>query len=68
MKLPKENPGKTHGDIPRQWNEQILCSTASQVPEGNIELGTQVHSKDLAKQVEDVFTRLAFSKVFEEVI
>lgn len=36
--------------------------------EGNIELGTQVHSKDLAKQVEDVFTRLVFSKVFEEVI
>ena len=36
--------------------------------EENIELGTQVHSKDLAKQVEDVFTRLVFSKVFEEVI
>ena len=36
--------------------------------EGNIEIGTQVHSKDLAKQVEDVFTRLVFSKVFEEVI
>lgn len=36
--------------------------------EGNIELGTQIHSKDLAKQVDDVFTKLVFSKVFEEVI
>ena len=36
--------------------------------EGNIELGIQIHSKDVAKQVDDVFTNLVFSKVFEEVI
>lgn len=36
--------------------------------EGNIELGTHVHSKKMAKQVEDVFTRLVFSKVFVEVV
>ena len=36
--------------------------------EGNIELGTQIYSRDLAKQVDDVFTKLIFTKVFEEVI
>lgn len=35
--------------------------------EGNIELGTHIVSQDIAKQVEDVFTKLLFSKVFEEV-
>jgi len=35
--------------------------------EGNIELGTHIISESIAKQVEDVFTKLLFSKVFEEV-
>ncbi len=34
---------------------------------GNIELGTLIDSPALAKQVEDVFTHLLFSKVFTEV-
>ena len=34
---------------------------------GNIELGTLVESSAFAKQVEDVFTQLLFSKVFIEV-
>ena len=34
--------------------------------EGNIELGTHIVSRDIAKQVEDVFTRLLFEKVFLE--
>ena len=34
---------------------------------GNIELGTLVDSPAFAKQVEDVFTQLLFSKVFVEV-
>ena len=34
---------------------------------GNIELGTLIESPTLAKQVEDVFTKLLFSKVFFEV-
>ena len=34
---------------------------------GNIELGTLVESPAFAKQVEDVFTQLLFSKVFIEV-
>ena len=35
--------------------------------EGNIELGTRIESKEIAKQVEDVFTLLLFAKVFHEV-
>lgn len=34
---------------------------------GNIELGSLIESPSLAKQVEDVFTQLLFSKVFIEV-
>ncbi len=36
--------------------------------EGNIELGAKIYSKEVARQVEDVFTRLVFSKLFKEVI
>ena len=35
--------------------------------QGNIEIGTLVESKQIAKQIEDIFTKLIFSKVFEEV-
>lgn len=35
--------------------------------EGNIELGTLIESQKMAKQVEDLFTRLVFNKVFVEV-
>lgn len=35
--------------------------------EGNIELGTKIHSRDLARQVEDVFTKLVFKKAFLEL-
>ena len=35
--------------------------------QGNIELGTLIESKQIAKQIEDIFTKLTFSKVFTEV-
>lgn len=35
--------------------------------QGNIELGTLIESKQVAKQIDDVFTKLIFSKVFSEV-
>lgn len=35
--------------------------------EGNIELGTLMESRAIAKQVDDLFTRLIFNKVFVEV-
>ena len=35
--------------------------------EGNIELGTKIHSRDLARQVDDIFAKLVFSRTFVEV-
>ena len=35
--------------------------------EGNIELGVRIHSKELAKQVEDIFTSLVFKRIFVEL-
>lgn len=35
--------------------------------EGNIELGTRIVSPEIAKQVDDIFTKLLFLKVFVEV-
>ena len=35
--------------------------------EGNIELGTLIESERTAKQVEDLFTKLLFKKIFVEV-
>ena len=35
--------------------------------QGNIELGTLIESKQIAKQIDDVFTKMIFSKVFSEV-
>lgn len=35
--------------------------------EGNIELGVCIHSKEVAKQVDEMFTKLLFLKIFEEI-
>lgn len=35
--------------------------------EGNIELGTLIESKDIAEQVDELFTQLLFKKIFVEV-
>jgi phosphatidylserine/phosphatidylglycerophosphate/cardiolipin synthase-like enzyme len=35
--------------------------------EGNIELGTHILSQSIARQVEELFTKLLFLKVFNEV-
>lgn len=35
--------------------------------EGNIELGTHIISSSIAKQIDDVFTKLLFQKVFLEI-
>lgn len=36
--------------------------------QGNIELGTLIKSKAIAKQIDEIFTKLIFSKVFHEII
>lgn len=35
--------------------------------QGNIEFGTLIESKQIAKQIDDVFTKLIFAKVFKEI-
>lgn len=35
--------------------------------EGNIELGTLIKSQNIAKEIEDLFTKLLFTKIFKEV-
>ncbi|MCC8106905.1 MAG: phospholipase D-like domain-containing protein [Clostridiales bacterium] len=35
--------------------------------QGNIELGTLIESRRIAKQLDDIFTKMIFSKVFSEV-
>lgn len=35
--------------------------------QGNIELGTKIDSKTVAKQIDDIFTKLFFSKVFVQL-
>lgn len=35
--------------------------------EGNIELGTLMNSKEIAKQVDDIFTHLVFTKIVKEI-
>lgn len=35
--------------------------------QGNVEIGTLIESRQIAKQIENIFTKLLFSKVFEEV-
>ena len=35
--------------------------------EGNIELGTLVDSREIAKQVDYIFTHLVFTKVVKEI-
>lgn len=35
--------------------------------QGNIELGTKIDSKAVAKQIDDIFTKLIFSKVFVQL-
>jgi len=50
--------------------QQTLISSANlsyHGQQGNIELGILIGSQRIAKQIDDVFTRLIFSKVFSEV-
>jgi len=51
-------------------HDQTLITSANlsyHGQEGNIELGTLVESKTMAKQIDDLFTHLIFTKVFVEL-
>ena len=59
-----------HAKVISVDQQQTLITSANlsyHGQQGNIELGTLVESKQIARQIDDVFTKLIFSKVFSEV-
>lgn len=59
-----------HAKVISVDQQQTLITSANlsyHGQQGNIELGTLIESKQIARQIEDVFTKLTFSKVFKEV-
>lgn len=60
-----------HAKVISVDQEETLITSANlsyHGQQGNIELGTHIISKNIAKQVEQIFTQLLFSKVFEELV
>ena len=59
-----------HAKVISVDEQQTLITSANlsyHGQEGNIELGTLVDSKEIAKQVDDIFTYLVFTKVVKEI-
>lgn len=59
-----------HAKVISVDQQQTLITSANlsyHGQQGNIELGTLIESKQIARQIDDVFTKLIFSKVFSEV-
>lgn len=59
-----------HAKVISVDRQQTLITSANlsyHGQEGNIELGTLVDSKEIAKQVDDIFTHLVFTKVVKEI-
>ena len=59
-----------HAKVISVDQQQTLITSANlsyHGQQGNIELGTLIESKQIAKQIDDVFTKLIFSKIFSEV-
>ena len=59
-----------HAKVISVDQQQTLITSANlsyHGQQGNIELGTLIESKHIAKQIDDVFTKLIFSKVFREL-
>ena len=56
-----------HQDDDKQQTLITSANLSYHGQQGNIELGTLIESKQIAKQIDDVFTKMIFSKVFSEV-
>lgn len=59
-----------HAKVISVDNQQALITSANlsyHGQQGNIEIGTLIESRHIAKQIDDVFTKLIFSKVFIEI-
>lgn len=66
----KDSMSALHAKVISVDNIQTLVTSANlsyHGQEGNIELGMQISSKEIAQQVDDIFTKLIFQKVFVEV-
>jgi Phosphatidylserine/phosphatidylglycerophosphate/cardiolipin synthases and related enzymes len=65
-----DNMAALHAKVISIDQKQTLITSANlsyHGQQGNIELGTLIDSKSLAKQIDDIFTKMIFSKVFTEV-
>ena len=59
-----------HAKVISVDQQQTLITSANlsyHGQQGNIELGTIIESKQIAKQIDDIFTKMIFSKVFSDV-
>ena len=59
-----------HAKVISVDQQQTLITSANlsyHGQQGNSELGTIIESKQIAKQIDDIFTKMIFSKVFSEV-
>lgn len=67
---PDDKMSALHAKVVCIDQEKTLITSANlsyHGQEGNIELGALIESRKTAKQVEDLFTKLVFSKVFVEI-
>ena len=65
-----DNMAALHAKVISIDQKQALITSANlsyHGQQGNIELGTLIYSKPVAKQIDDIFTKMIFSKVFTEV-
>lgn len=67
---PEDSMAALHAKVISVDQEKALITSANlsyHGQQGNIEFGTLVESKSMAKQIDDIFTKLIFAKVFNEV-
>ena len=65
-----DNMAALHAKVISIDQKQTLITSANlsyHGQQGNIEIGTLIDSKSVAKQIDDIFTKMIFSKVFTEV-
>lgn len=65
-----DNMAALHAKVISIDQKQTLITSANlsyHGQQGNIELGTLIDSKPVAKQIDDIFTKMIFSKVFTEI-
>ena len=67
---PEDTMSALHAKVISVDQKKTLITSANlsyHGQQGNIEIGTLIDSKHVAKQMEDVFTKLVFGKVFREI-